>query len=580
MRLALLVLLASALAAAEPPADKASFHIFLLMGQSNMAGSALPFLDAYREPMPRVLALAADRSWGGAAIHRSGLGGFGPGMAFARLYAEQHPEVTVGLIHCARGGRSLAELAKGGKDRDGAPNYDNAIAAAKAAQAKGVIKGVLWHQGESDAGDATYVKRLAGLVTDLRTDLGEPQLPFVCGELGRFAPWTAGFNGRIGAAASEIPRCAVASSADLRDLGDRVHFSGYAVEILGARYLRAWLSLAEPERVAAFEPVLATLTKAMLAREEAWGVIINGDMAEGGARPFAWDHQWVGKGKVEVARDTTTSVSAPASLRLRSLDGPAKASVEQPLRGVAGKTVTVTAQVRNAGFSSVLLRVTGLDGAYKQALNQPVIDATAATAWTRFEGSLAIPAEVPNCRLAFAVDGNGSAWLDDVVVTVAETPAAPAGSNLLRNGGMEDGEAQPTAWTSTWAGTGKVAAARDTAQFHGGKASLRVESVGGAAKGNASQAVEGLAGKRVRIIGWLRSDGKVAAAVGAGSFDASWKQLGWETIQVVPAGGASDWVAFDKTVTIPAGTAKVSLGATIDGEGKAWFDDLALCEVP
>lgn len=580
MRLALLVLLASALAAVEPPADKSSFHVFLLMGQSNMAGSALPFLDTYREPMPRVLALAADRSWGGAAIHRSGLGGFGPGMAFARLYAEQHPDVTVGLVHCARGGRSLAELGKGGKDRDGAPNYDNAIAAAKAAQARGVIKGVLWHQGETDAGDKEYVKRLAGFVADLRADLGDPQLPFVCGELGRFAPWTAGFNSRIGAAASEIPRCAVASSTELRDLGDRVHFSGYAVEILGARYLRAWLSLAEPDRVAAFEPMLAAITKDMLAREAAWDVIINGDMTAGGARPFAWDHQWVGKGRVEVARDTTTSVSAPASLRLRSLDGPAQASAEQPLRGVAGRTVTVTAQVRNAGFSSVLLRVTGLDGAYKQALNQVVIDATAATGWTRFEGSLAIPAEVPNCRLGFAVDGSGSAWLDDVVVTVSDTPPAPAGTNLLRNGGMEDGDAQPIGWTSTWAGTGKVAAARDTAMAHGGKASLRVESVGGAAKGNASQAVSGLAGKRVRITGWLRTDGTVTAAIGAGCFDEAWKMLVWEPIHTAPGGVPGEWVAFDKTVTIPAGTAKVSLGASIDGDGKAWFDDLALSEAP
>ncbi|MCK6488260.1 MAG: carbohydrate binding domain-containing protein [Planctomycetes bacterium] len=326
--------------------------------------------------------------------------------------------------------------------------------------------------------------------------------------------------------------------------------------------------------------MLAAITKDMLAREAAWDVIINGDMAAGGARPFAWDHQWVGKGKVEVARDTTTSVSAPASLRLRSLDGPAQASVEQPLRGVAGRTVTVTAQVRNAGFSSVALRITGLDGAYKQALNQVVIDATAATAWTRFEGSLAIPAEVPNCRLGFAVDGSGSAWLDDVVVTVSDTPAAPAGTNLLRNGGMEDGDAQPIGWTSTWAGSGKVAAARDTAVFHGGKAALRVDSVGGAAKGNASQAVEGLAGKRVRITGWVRGDGKAVASVGAGSFDAGWKQLGWETLLVVPAGAPGEWTAFDKTFTVPAGTAKVCLGAAIDGDGKAWFDDLALCEAP
>jgi hypothetical protein len=572
MRIPLLALLLSAAtavgSAADLPADPASFHIFLLMGQSNMAGSALPVLEDYREPSSRVLAQSSDLTWQAsrAAVAMS------PGHSFARLYAALHPGVTVGLIQCARGGRSLGELSKGGQDRDGAPNYDNALKRARAAARQGALKGVLWHQGESDAGDAGYVARLAATVADLRSDLTAPELPFICGELGRFAGWTAAFNGRIGTAAREIPRCAVASSEALLDLGDRVHFSGFSAEVLGARYLAQYLQLAEPALAPRFQNELATITARMLAREAAWTVLLNGDMTEGCARPFAWDLQWTGKGALAVVRDPATAVSAPASLRLDSAGGPVLGSLAQPLRGVAGKTITVGVQIRNAGFTSCQVVITGIDGNWKQVLNQPIITATAGV-WTQLSGRLAIPAGVPNIRLALVVDGEGQAWFDDVTVALSDTPPAPAGTNLLTNPGMEAGETAPTGWSSTWAGTGKVASRRDTQVFRTGPAALRVEAVGGAAKGNASQALDGVAGRQVRVTGWVRTEAGTSAQVGLGAFDADWKMLAWETIHVAP--GGQDWTAFERTVAVPAGAVHVNLATGIDGAGKAWFDDLS-----
>lgn len=575
----LALLLATVAAAVEPPADKASFHIILLMGQSNMAGSALPWLPEYAEPSARVLIQNNDLTWSGAKTPLRG-GGMSPGESFARHYAELHPGVTVGLIQCARGGRSIKELGKGGKDRDGAPNYDNMLKAATAAAKQGVITAVLWHQGESDCGDPAYVGKLAQLAKDVRTDLGLPQVPFICGELGRYATWTAGFNGRIGAAAQQIPRCGVASSEGLLDLGDKVHFSGFSAEVLGARYLMQYLQVAEPALVDRFKPELAKVTTDMLAREAAWTGILNGDMSDGAKRPLGWDGGWVGKGRLAVTRDTSAAVSAPASLRLAADGGPAQGSVEQPLRDVAGKTITITLQAKNAGFSSLQVRITGVNGAWKQVINRPIIDAGAAKEWTAFSGRIAIPADVPNVRLAIAVDGDGSAWIDDVAMTRADTPPAAPGANLLRNPGMDEGSAAPAGWEATWASDGKVASVRDTAVFKSGPAALRVESVGGAAKGNASQSLDGLAGKTVRITGWLKTDGSAGAAVGLGCFDANWKMLKWETINSVGPSGAAEWTAFDRTVQVPAGTAKANLGAIIDGDGRAWFDELSVSEVP
>ncbi len=52
----------------------------------------------------------------------------------------------------------------------------------------GTIKGVLWHQGESDCfkGDRpdTYEGKLHQLIADVREDLKMPDLPFIVGDLG------------------------------------------------------------------------------------------------------------------------------------------------------------------------------------------------------------------------------------------------------------------------------------------------------------------------------------------------------------------------------------------------------------
>ena len=55
----------------------------------------------------------------------------------------------------------------------------------------------------------------------------------------------AAFAHASSSVAAMIPRCAVVSSEGLRDCGDKVHFSGFSVETLGARYLAAYLRIAD-----------------------------------------------------------------------------------------------------------------------------------------------------------------------------------------------------------------------------------------------------------------------------------------------------------------------------------------------
>lgn len=575
--------------AVDIPADKSAFHIFVLMGQSNMAGTSTPIPIEYVEPSANVYDLRKDLVWRAAStpLDPAHGQGFSLGESFARHYAALHPGVKVGLIQCARGGRGIKELAKGGKDRDGAPNYDDSMAKIRAAMQRGTLKAVLWHQGETDCGDADYNTKLAALAADVRADVGVANLPFIAGQLGQYAPWTSSFNGRITAAAQTIPHCAIATSEGLLDLGDHVHFSGYGSEVLGARYLKAYLQLAEPKLLPAYEPQLAELTTAMQAREAAWTGVLNGDMSEGVSRPFAWDSRWTGKGKIELSRDVATSVSAPAALKITSVGGPAQGSVGQTLRNVAGQKVHVTAKVRVTGFTSCQILVRAIDKSYKPCFQSAVATTGPTTDWKELSADVSIPAEAMSTQLSFGVDGDGSAWIDDVAIERlgAATPvAAPvatpattqtAGTELAKNGAMTDGDAAPTGWTSVWTKSGKLKPLRDTVMFKSAPAALRIDADGGPVTGNASQQIEGAAGKRLHITGWVRSDGKNAVAVALGSFDATWKITKFEFVHRGDLGTTLDWTHFEATLDVPADAVHVILSTGIEGDGSAWYDDLS-----
>jgi hypothetical protein len=90
-----------------PP--KEEFHLFLLIGQSNMAGrGAVEEQD--RTPHPRVFMLDEAGDWKPAAdpLHFDKRGaGTGLGKTFAIQIAEADPSITVGLIPCAVGGSPI-----------------------------------------------------------------------------------------------------------------------------------------------------------------------------------------------------------------------------------------------------------------------------------------------------------------------------------------------------------------------------------------------------------------------------------------------------------------------------------------
>lgn len=162
--------------------------LYLLIGQSNMAGRGLLPTGDDIISSERVYKFTADESWTAAVepIHfDTAAAGAGPGLAFARKMIDADPSqtVTAGLIPCAVGGSALSRWMPDADDL-----YPIAVARAKAALATGGrLRAILWHQGEGDSWsrDAaeSYSSRLQTMVTRLRADLNAQDVPFIAGKV-------------------------------------------------------------------------------------------------------------------------------------------------------------------------------------------------------------------------------------------------------------------------------------------------------------------------------------------------------------------------------------------------------------
>ncbi len=170
----------------------AKLHVFLLLGQSNMAGYAKA-TTADKQNNPRIRVIGFDDcaetgrkkdQWADATppLHECWNKAIGPGDSFSQALLEKVPATdSILLVPCALSGKSINDMKKG------TSNYTWFISRAKSAvQLGGVIEGFIFHQGESDCGQSSWPNAVKQFVTDLRTDLGlTNNPPFVAGELPR-----------------------------------------------------------------------------------------------------------------------------------------------------------------------------------------------------------------------------------------------------------------------------------------------------------------------------------------------------------------------------------------------------------
>lgn len=249
------------------PLERSRLRIFLLMGQSNMAGYGCvraedPWQPGDREPVPGVLVLGGQctlksripRGWTRwrPAAHPLHLNqrsaAFGLGLPFASRLREVMPETMIGLIPCAWGGAPIDRLGPG------SPLYANAIRRARIAEKSGTLAGVLWHQGETDAEHdslaSAHAGKLVGLMAALRKNLSSPALPFLIGDLGgfgdehrkpEFVERRRVVRHGLRRVAEEDAHAAFVESEGLEGV-DSVHFGRAALLEFGRRYAEACLA--------------------------------------------------------------------------------------------------------------------------------------------------------------------------------------------------------------------------------------------------------------------------------------------------------------------------------------------------
>lgn len=247
-------------------AQDPNFHIYLCFGQSNMEGNAsVEPIDRANVPERFKVMATVDfsdpvRSKGEWYVATPPLvrqnTGLTPMDYFGRTMIANLPEdVTVGVVPVAIGGASIRHLSK---DYDSSTlsneaqwfqnfmhQYDDApyarlIECAKKAQTKGVIKGILLHQGETDNGNPEWPNMVKKVYNDILTDLGlnAADVPLFAGEVvtSDQGGVCGGMNAIIRTLPDVIPTAHVVSAANLPQKGDGLHFTAHGYRVLGCRY--------------------------------------------------------------------------------------------------------------------------------------------------------------------------------------------------------------------------------------------------------------------------------------------------------------------------------------------------------
>jgi hypothetical protein len=252
-------LLVAAMALAQAPATyggpRDKLHIYILVGQSNMSGRA-NVEDEDRQVPRNLFLLNSDGKWVQAThpfiqytnvpnaadqrvLKSGGKTGLNFGLTFARRMLEAYPDTAIGLVVNSQGGSALETWKQAGK------NYVKTMERIQPILNTGVVRGVLWHQGEANQqlGDK-YLEPLAAVIQQFRNDLKAPQLPFVAGQLAPLAKnkeTIQAFNQALLRLPALVPNTGVARADDLK--GNDIHFDSADTRKLGQRYAEEMLRL-------------------------------------------------------------------------------------------------------------------------------------------------------------------------------------------------------------------------------------------------------------------------------------------------------------------------------------------------
>lgn len=230
--------------------DKENFYIFILAGQSNMAGRGT--IEAEDTLVSeQVLTLNGQNEWQMAKepLHyyepsRAGLDcGLSFGKELSHLYGKK---ITIGLVPVAVGGSSIEQWLGDSTHRN-VKLYSNLLKKMKIASQAGTLKGMLWHQGEDNAtqkGYDDYEHKVEAFFQKVRNDLQAPQLPIYAGQLGSYLrpatyPNKDSVNSDLQGLKNRMQHFYLIETADLTPMKDTVHFDSRSQRLMGKRFAEA-----------------------------------------------------------------------------------------------------------------------------------------------------------------------------------------------------------------------------------------------------------------------------------------------------------------------------------------------------
>lgn len=248
------------LSALASSADATEWDVYLIGGQSNAAGwntraSGLPAsLQAPQNDVrffanddPRIEVADPNVQWR-ALVPGTGNGNtsFGPEITLGRTLADENPDRNIAIIKYAIGGANLSEQWNSVRSQ---PNLydsfldtiDNAIAALPAGDTV-VFKGMVWMQGEDDAGTTqqtnAYETNLTNLISQVRQDVGVPDLHFSIGQLGALPgrDGTGVIQNIQARVAARDPDVSFVITSDFSLQNDNLHFTNASQIELGIQF--------------------------------------------------------------------------------------------------------------------------------------------------------------------------------------------------------------------------------------------------------------------------------------------------------------------------------------------------------
>ena len=251
---------------------KNHLKVYISSGQSNSVGCSMvsPMPEKYKGFNKNVIVFVrgecrlGEYGWawlrdglGSGFGDRDGKGTFGPELLFGYSMAPQDPAQVMAIIKIAWGATNLGVQWRSPSAGGTTGNlYTDWVKFLKEAMVKldpafvPEFAGMLWMQGESDASDkkmtADYAKNLAALIKDVRSEVKQPDMPFVLAQISRTSAWGPDLGDGLRAAQLEVtklvPHTATFGTEDYK-LGDPWHYDTAGMISLGQRFAHAMRDL-------------------------------------------------------------------------------------------------------------------------------------------------------------------------------------------------------------------------------------------------------------------------------------------------------------------------------------------------